>query len=70
MWSFEESTRGGIHAHGLLTMSVLQARNLMELCTGDKIMQQRILEFGEAIACSMMPDWRSLAYDKLLEVRM
>jgi len=57
MWSFEESTRGGIHAHGLITLPVLQAEHLMKMCTGDKVMQQRILEFGESIACSMMPQY-------------
>jgi len=69
LWSFEESTRGGIHAHGLITMPVMQADALAKLSTGDKVMQQRILEFGESIACSMMPDWNSVSYAKLKEVR-
>jgi len=55
MWSYEESNRGGIHAHGLVTMRTLQAENLKKLCIGNAIMQRRIIEFSEAIACAMMP---------------
>jgi len=57
MWCPEESSRGGAHAHGLVTLPLLQARNLKRLSQGPqgRVMQQRILEFSEALACAMMP---------------
>jgi len=57
MWSFEESTRGGIHGHGLITMPLLQAQRLRDLCNGERgwEMQRRLIEFAETIACAMMP---------------
>jgi len=67
MWSFEESTRGGIHAHGLITLPCLQADNLMKLSV-KKGFQDAILRFAESIACSMMPQYTGRFDDARPEV--